>query len=226
MNQIQSTTATDRESEIIALIASSLSREQLFRFSYVPITIGEMVWSYADTVTDIAALLRISETKSLCRAIKELRRSYERWRYRHFDSAHRKGEEANAENFEDAVSDILSQLCLNINLDIKRTWPELDGEYVMLLNAVAQCNILLSALMRYAASQARKVSAIIGFKIGDVLPDELHKLHKLIPLFVGDKRFSSGFAKLREQYIATFAAQIGLIQLDEQYSPYEDGSQS
>lgn len=54
-------------------LAKLLGEDGLFRFGYVPFVIGELAWDYADTVVDLASLMKLTKVRSLCRAVKNLR---------------------------------------------------------------------------------------------------------------------------------------------------------
>ncbi len=192
-----------------------LDRETLFRFAYVPFVIAQLVWDYADTILTIAAWLRITETKPLCRAIKELRRDYDRIRAPYIDKAHANSEIENGYVFEDCVKSITDQLLLNLRIDIRSEYPEIEPEYLNFLLAVYQCDITLKSLLLYVRRQTDIIAKKIDRHVGRILPDAVYKLDKLILEFVGDKPVSKKFDNLKRQYIETFATQIALVGLNE-----------
>lgn len=186
-------------------------REELFRFAYVPFVIAELVWDYADTVIIMSRPLNNPATRKLSRAIRDARRDYDSLRRQHIDAEHRERELENGYIFEDAVNDITSQLLLNVRLDIKSEYPQLNDESRDLLLAVYQCHILSRALLKYIDKQRRAASKRIGSTVGDILPSSYYIMDKLIPEYIGDKPASERFKKLMGQYIDTLATQIALI---------------
>lgn len=196
-------------------LSQVLDKETLFRFAYVPFVIAQLVWDYADTILTMAAWLRITETKPLCRAIKELRRDYDRVRAPHIDKAHADSEVDNGYVFEESVQDITRQLLVNLRIDLRGEYPKIEPEYLDFLIAVYQCDITLKSLLLYIRKQTDRIARKIGRNVGRVLPDAVYKLDKLVLEFVGDKPVSENFAKLKKQYIETFATQIALVSLNE-----------
>ena len=192
-----------------------LDKETLFRFAYVPFVIAQLVWDYADTILIMAAWLKISETKPLCRAVKELRRDYDRIRAPHIDKAHADSEIENGYVFEECVKDITRQLLVNLRIDLRSEYPEIEPAYLDFLIAVYQCDITLKSLLLYIRKQTDRISKKIDRHVGRILPDAVYKLDKLVLEFVGDKPVSEKFAKLKKQYIETFATQIALVGLNE-----------
>lgn len=192
-----------------------LDKETLFRFAYVPFVIAQLVWDYADTILTMAAWLRISETKPLCRAVKELRRDYDITRAPYIDEDHVDSEIENGYVFEECVEDVTSQLLLNLRIDLKSEYPDLEPDYVEYLIAVYQCEITLKSLLLYIRKLTDRIANKINRNVGRILPDAVYKLDKLIPEFAGDKPVSEKFAKLKNQYIETFATQIALVTMNE-----------
>lgn len=204
----------DEEAEKLKL-SKLLDHDALFRFAYVPFVIAELVWDYADTIIDLSITMRIAETKKLCRAIRELRRDYDRLRSTYIDQQHRDSETQNMYMFEDGVSDIFKTLLVNLRCDLTHEYPQLLPDSLNYLLAVYQCDILLKSLLLYVRRQTEKVENMVGHRIGRILPKEIYRLDKLILEFVGDNPVSDRFASLKETYIKTFATQIALIELNE-----------
>lgn len=207
------------------LIEQKLSREQLFRFAYVPFVIAELVWDYADTVIIMARdrSLNASATRKLSRVIRNARNDYDYLRRRYIDESNREREIENGYVFEKAVKRITDQCLLNVRLDLKDEYPQLNEASEMLLLSVYQCHILSKALLLYISRETAKVSKLIGLSVGDILPQGYYVMDKLIPEFIGDKPASDKFKKLMKQYIESLAVQIGLIGLNDT-SPDDDSA--
>lgn len=207
--------AQQREERETLKLSKILDHDTLFRFAYVPFVIAELVWDYADTIIDLSITMRLKETKKLSRAIRELRRDYDRLRSTYIDQQHRDSETQNMYMFEDGVSDIFKTLLVNLRCDLMYEYPQLSPDSLNYLLAVYQCDILLKSLLRYVRWQTEKIEKIVGHKIGRILPIEIYRLDKLVLEFVGDKPVSDRFDSLKETYIKTFATQIAIIELNE-----------
>lgn len=204
-----------REERETLKLSKILDQDTLFRFAYVPFVIAELVWDYADTILTLSAMMR-NGAKKLCRAVKELRRDYDRVRTPYIDEAHRDSEVENMYVFEDGVKDIYSQMLVNLRCDLKSEYPSLDNDNVDFLTAVYQCDITMQSLLIYTRKQTEKIERIVGHRIGNILPKQMYQLARLIPEFVGDKPASDRFKTLKKQYEQTFATQIALIELSDE----------
>ncbi len=204
----------EREEAEKLKLSKILDRDTLFRFAYVPFVIAELAWDYADTVLTLSAMMKTG-AKKLCRAVRELRREYERERARFIDQAHKDSEVENMYVFEDGVKDIYTQMLVNVRCDLNSEYPSLDKDSVDLLTAVYQCDITLQSLILYTQQQTSKIERIVGHRIGKILPAQVYQLARLMPEFVGDKPASERFNKLKKQYEKTFATQIALIELND-----------
>lgn len=192
-----------------------LSRDELFRFAYVPFVIAELVWDYADSVILCASRIRGSVTRPLSRAIRQAREGYDRMRRKFIDKDHRNREIENGYVFEKIVSRITAQMLVNVRADIAREYPDLTDDCRDLLMAVYQCHILSRALLKFINEQSRMVEQRVGHPIGRILPPQYYAMDTLIPEFIGDKPASSRFRALMEQYITTLAVQIALIEYND-----------
>lgn len=202
------------ERELHERLEKMFSREELFRFAYVPFVIAELVWDYADTVIIMSQQLGNTATRRLSRVIREARREYDSLRYRFIDKDQRERELKNGYVFEQATKRIMSQLVLNVRINISAEYPNLDEDSRELLLAVYQCHITSRALLRYLDWQSAKVSKRIGHSIGKMLPPSYYVMDKLIPEYIGDKPASERFRKLMNDYIDTFATQMALVGLE------------
>ena len=214
IEHLQAERAAEKEDRTMRLVEQMFDREELFRFAYVPFVIAELVWDYADTVIIMSRHLNNPATRKLSRAIRDARRDYDSLRRQHIDAEHRERELENGYIFEDAVNDITSQLLLNVRLDIKSEYPQLNDE----------SRDLSRALLKYIDKQLRAASKRIGSTVGDILPSSYYIMDKLIPEYIGDKPASERFKKLMGQYIDTLATQIALIGLNDA-SPDDNDNQ-
>lgn len=196
-------------------LSQILDSETLMRFAYVPFVVAQLAWDYADTILNVSCLMRLSETKGLCRAIRELKRRYDIVRDEFTNDTHRESEVDNMYVFEDGVSDLFSLYLKNIEIDLNSEYPQLDSEYRSFLLAVYQCHIVLQSIYLYAEMQKKKVEKIVGHTIGDVLPAELRRLDILVMAFVGDKPISEKFSSQQKTYAQCIANRMALVELTE-----------
>lgn len=215
MEQTQKKKAELHEAMSMKRVEKLFNREQLFRFSYVPFVIAELVWDYADTVLYCAQQLGNPITRKLSRVIRKARFEFERERRPYVDDEAQERQLDNGYMFEDGVKHITDQMLVNIKIDIQSEYPELEGNSRDLLISVYQCHILSKALLLYMKRQNAQVEKKIGGKVGDILPKSYYVMDNLIPEFVGDKPLSERFKGLMKTYISTYATQIGLIELND-----------
>jgi len=138
-------------------LSEVLDSETLMRFAYVPFVVAQLAWDYADTIVDVASMLKLHPTKKLCRAVRELKRQYDRVRDEFTNYAHRDSEIDNMYVFEDGVSDLFSLYLKNIEFDLKSEYPDLGEDNRNYLLAIYQCHIVLQCIYRYAEMQKVKI---------------------------------------------------------------------
>lgn len=208
-----------REQQKEQKLSEVLDSETLMRFAYVPFVVVQLAWDYADTIVDVASMLKLHPTKKLCRAVRELKRQYDRVRDEFTNYAHRDSEIDNMYVFEDGVSDLFSLYLKNIEFDLKSEYPDLGEDYRNYLLAIYQCHIVLQSIYRYAEMQKVKIEKIVGHQIGDVLPKELRRLDILVMAFVGDKPISAKFDAQQNTYAQCLANRMTLIELNDKDKP-------
>ena len=167
------------------LVREKLSDEEAFAITYVPFAIAEVVWDYIDTIFNFAQFLRFDNTKKLCRSIRELRREYDRKRFKIIDDDMRQSEVDNAILFQEELKDFFGSMHKKFNESTKECYPDLDYDHVLMLSAVYGCETVLDALFRYAVLQQRKVSGLLGYEIASILPSELKTLRSAVSKFYG-----------------------------------------
>lgn len=112
--------------------------------------LGALAWDYADTVLRLAANMRLSETKSLSRAVKELRKEYLWFRHGVVDAGHLEKETELAVLFEDINVKAFSRLCQGLRLEIGRD-THLNEDYTMLVCAVQMAMTVIDTMRPYDA---------------------------------------------------------------------------
>lgn len=146
--------------------------------------LGALAWDYADTCCDIAIGLRIQQTKGVSRAIRELKRDYDRFRSG-FLSEESLAEEARLGLlFEDVCAAHFSRLNYGIVAD--KAVKGLDPEWMMLVKAVHMGMVVLDAMTLYAAECDGWIRRQ-GVRGHSILSDHFRRLAVLVPQFAGDR---------------------------------------
>lgn len=203
------------EDLIIARNNELFSREELFRFAYVPFVIAELVWDYADTVIILSQNIGNSATRRLSRTIRKARADYEYERRKCVDDEQREREIQNGYVFEDATKDITDEMLKHLRNDIESEYPDLLDDSRDLLLAVYQCHITSRALLRYLDRQSERVAKRAGHAIGKMMPKSYYLMDKLIPEFIGNKPASANFRKSMNDYIERYAVEMERIEMND-----------
>lgn len=199
----------------IAKIKSTLTRDELLRFGYVPFVVARLVWDYADTIIDICIQMRLAETKQLSRTVRKLKTEYDRTRLPYIDKQREDNEECGMLIIEEAVKSNANLYYADLKRQVQHEYPELYTDYRYLIFAVYQCRLLLKALLAYAEKQRAHIAEKMGWNIKSVLPHAIKVLEPIIIEFTGDKRLSQEWDKTEEAFVEAVATQIGLIQLTD-----------
>lgn len=208
-NVMQDRARMERE---IGHIKERLSSEELLRLAYVPFVIARLVWDYADTVLSLCYMMRLTEAKPLATAVRKLRREYDQDRAPFIDKEHEDSEEANMLVYEEKVRSLMRLYMVNLDCAISREFASIPDECRNLLRAVYQCRALAEALFAYTDRWTGKAAAKLGWRMGSMLPDTVHRLRGLIIEFAGDMRLSEEWELQERKFIETFANQIGLVE--------------
>lgn len=147
--------------------------------------LGALAWDYADTVLDLAAQMRISQTRPLSRAVRALRLDYDRMRARSLDTEHMRGEWRLAEQFEAICKSHFRRLALSLRNEIN-SLPGLDPRYVMLIEAVQMAMTLIDTMRLYAAKCDAFIRRYYPQAPHSILSDHFLSLAALLPQFAGD----------------------------------------
>lgn len=192
-----------------------LDKDLLFRFAYVPFVIANLAWDYADTIITMAAMLKLSEQKKLCREVKRLKQEYDRYRSPYIDDAHKKSEEDNMYVFEDETKDIFKPYLHKLGDDIKKEYPQLDQNFVMYLQSIFQCHVVLLSIYKYVEEMNKRIEAIINHSIGDILPVQLRTIDKIVLQFAKDWPVSIGFQKQHSLYAEALSDSMLQIEFND-----------
>lgn len=169
------------------LLREVLTEDGVFSITYVPFVIAEVAWDYADTILNLAAMMRLRETKKLCRAIKDLRIEYDRKRFEVIDDNWRKSETENMIMFQETLSEeYFGKIYRTFKDKLMQSYSDLEENSVMLIASVYCCKTVIAGLMRYCQAQEKVVSAILGYEINSIMPKQVNRLNTLVSEFVGD----------------------------------------
>ena len=197
----------------IAKIKSTLTQDELLRFGYVPFVIARLVWDYTDTIKDICIQMRLTETKRLSRAVRQLKQEYDRRRMPYIDKEREDNETRNMLVFEDAIEEHSRLFFVNLRCAVEREYPELNPDHRQLIYAVYQCRAMLRACLAYAERQRKRIATKLNWELNSMLPPQVKALEPLILAFAGDKVLNEDWDKTESAFVNTFVTQIGLIQI-------------
>lgn len=192
-----------------------LSEDAIFSITYVPFVIAEIAWDYADTILDIAVMMRLHETKKLCRAIKDLRIEYNRKRFEVIDDNWRKSETENMIMFQETLShEYFCKIYGTFKEELMQTYPELETNSVMLIASVYCCETVIAGMMRYCQAQEKILASILGHEINSIMPKQMNRLNTLVSEFVGDSPLAD-IEPVIKQYAEELAEYINDTELDK-----------
>lgn len=149
--------------------------------------LGALVWDYVDTVLIIARQMRLSETKKLSRAVKELRKDYDYFRSCNVETVFRERELQWAMDFEDYVKPHITALTEGIKREMTELGYNLDTDTFLFVMAVQHAQCALDALQVYANGCNKALSRYGVDMVGKtILPLHFTKLAVLLPEFGGN----------------------------------------
>ena len=146
--------------------------------------LGALAWDYTDTVVDIAVQMRCDRTKPLCRAIRELRRRYDRFRQSSLDSSDIAREKELGELFEKLQRKHIDKLCYGLRNEISQYG--LDADSVYLVQAVQMAMTVIGGMKLYAAECDEWIRKQGVADRHSMLSDYFIALETLLPEFAGD----------------------------------------
>lgn len=143
--------------------------------------LGSLAWDYADTVLKCAAVMRLQHTKKLCRAVRDIKADYDRFRARKISDSYVRKEQAIGLAIEELCQGHLDKLHYGLRNEIARYG--LEPESTFLVEAVQQCLTLIDAMKLYAKDCDRQIGDTDAHSI---MPDHFIRLSGLISEFAGD----------------------------------------
>lgn len=167
-------------------ISKTLTQDELYRVAYVPFVFAEVVWDYADSLCNLAAITRIHSTKRLSRAIRELRRDYDRARAPFIDDHHRAVETDQMIHFQEELMDFFGKLSTAVKLKLHLKHGQLDPDSEILVSTCYMAVICFRALDKYVQWADTLIEARCGSTNHSIMPDQIRRLGILLPEFAGD----------------------------------------
>lgn len=168
-------------------LEADLPTDLLMRFAYIPFVVIEVARDYADSLINFAIIARRTETKKLCRAIRELRRRYQQYRSEFLDSQHMDSEERNMIYMQEVFTDFFSKVYYSFMNHVHQQYPNLDDENSQLVVTACMGQAVIAALRCYVKIVTKQVEQALGRTISkSIIPPHVSALHDLMGEFAGD----------------------------------------
>lgn len=167
-------------------ISKALTQEELYRVAYLPFVIAEVVWDYVDTILDLACVMRLQPTKRLCRAMRELRRDYDRSRSRFIDDKSREVETEHMIAFQDEFRAYFNKLWLAVKSNLRQRHGQLEENSEMLVCSVHMAMVCFKALRKFTYWADDLIESKCGRANHSIMPDQIRRLGILLPEFAGN----------------------------------------
>lgn len=165
-------------------IRKNFTFEEHMMIAFVPTIIAELAWIYAEKTLKYAADNRISETKKLCRAVKEVRAEYLDFMAKDLDRAHITHIQTQTNKFMEECSRDFTILWFTVNQELKKKFPDL-------CHIDMRTDAFISEIFcRCHYEHNKRMSDVIRKKLGHaqhaVNSPHLNKLHTCMDAFVSD----------------------------------------
>lgn len=165
------------------LTARDIPQKPLARMAVKIYLLGCLAWDYADTVCNVAATLRLKETRALSRSVRELKRDYDRFRNRMMDSESLAKESELALMYEDICEEHFQKL--NYGIEADKYSAGLKEDYMLLVKAVQMAMTVLDVMKAYARECDEWIRSL-GVHVHSILDDHFRSLAVLLPGFAGN----------------------------------------
>lgn len=160
--------------------------ELLFRIAYIPYVIGAVAWDWVDSILDQAAQMRISATKGLARGIRELKKSYDRFRETSIYQQLCAEAQHHCECFQDGYADYFADMYKGMKEQIRYYYPHLLAQWVDFKATVYVTLVVIKALHRYVAWCDKRIRELLGGADNSILPQHFQLLYTLVYVYLGD----------------------------------------
>lgn len=146
--------------------------------------LGNIAWSYTDTVLDMAAHMKIVAVKKVSRLIRQIKRDYEVFRHMALKYDDKTFLNEISDLFEEINSEAFTKLCNGLDIEIGKK-ADLDAENVYLVKAVQMVMTVLDAMRLYDAD-CRTWIVSQGVSDHTFISHHFDQLAVLIPQYAGD----------------------------------------
>lgn len=146
--------------------------------------LGTLAWDYAETVLEIAAQMKVEGTKRLSRAVRELRRRYDRYNGEFLSSQDTERMNELSILFADINERNFTKLCRGLDTEMGRV-AHFDAQNAYLIKAV-QMTMTVIDTMKLFAEESDRWMEVHGVDGHTVMPKFFGSLAILIPQFAGD----------------------------------------
>lgn len=163
----------------------AVPEEVNLEMSFKLFALMNLAWDYVDTLCDLCIAERFTDTKPLVRRIRELKRDYDKFRWRVMDENSERQEEERGLYIEDELKPDLKKLQYGLENEIAKL--DLTSRSYNLVLATQQAMTLIDAALIYAR-RCDKVIHSYNVWISDcclVLP-QFMALCPIVPMFAGD----------------------------------------
>lgn len=147
------------------------------------LVIGELAWDYTGTVIDLAAQMKIKETRRVSRSIAEVRRDYDRFLFRSLDSAEQKRLRELAMQYEEVCQNHLTKLSYSLSNEESIRQCRESQRYLVV--AVQMAMTVIDAMRLYVDDFDNFLHSH-GLRGGSMSMGQFEKLFALVPLYAGD----------------------------------------
>lgn len=168
----------------------SFSFKEIMEIAFFPLVITEMAWHFTDKVLELAAADKISDTKKLSRAVKELRKKYVSDCLIDLDRSHFSHMVAETDKFIRECSRDFTLLYYSANNELKRT--SFNLRYLDLRTWAYVSLAMIDALIEHN----RRMDAVIAERIGrgsrlmsSSMPKTVEALRECLAAYMSPARY-------------------------------------
>lgn len=166
-----------------------MSRDELFRVSYIPYVLSNIVVDWADTICNQTAALGLSETKKLSRQLREAIKGYEQSRQKHCLAQYREKEDNHALDFQEVYfGTYFAELNSDLLNHIRYCYPTMKPDKQYLIVSCFICKIIMSALEDYVRWCNKLVKQYFPHRNKTMMPMYMLEISKLVPQFITEYR--------------------------------------
>lgn len=157
----------------------------LSEWSFKLFALMNLTWDYIDTICDLCAGMRLDATKPLVRQVRELKREYDRTRWRFVSQTLEDNEKDHALRFEERFRDDFRRLTNGLEMEVNKL--DLKADHKLLVISVQQALTLMDAVKAYARWCDGRIASF-GVWVCDhcMVQTEFLRLYSVIPEFAGD----------------------------------------